>query len=125
MTGPAFRFLINDEMIVHVGIGINMYITLGVYKEYNEVLAERVNIERGSFAFGFGTDLALRYKLTKGLILNIGTVLTFDLANFIDIQASNPALDTQGWARNYFGFAARPYISIGANLYWENSRLVR
>ncbi|MDR2965801.1 MAG: hypothetical protein LBU88_08505 [Treponema sp.] len=118
VIGPAFRHYFNEKLILQYGAGFNFYMTAAEYSEYIPALAKTVLFERGDYTFGIGGDISLRFKITKYLILNIGSVFTFNFANYIEIYSTAPSLETQGWAKDYFQFSVRPYISIGANLYW-------
>jgi hypothetical protein len=100
--GLAFFFPINEQFIFQPSVGINSTMTEVTYFEYAPSIGADESITSWSVSLGIGSNIGIVYRITKSFALNLGSLFVFD---FIKTGIRN-------WAKNYFLFTARPYVSV-------------
>jgi len=113
IIGPGFRCNINDNLKLQFGIGFS-FMELGASYRHGTVSFSEL-----SFNFGIGGDIGIKYNITDIFFLNIGSIITFDFANYTSVSSS--FVNASDWAKDYSMFGLRPYICIGVNLYSGDS----
>ena len=98
--GQAFFLPINDKLIFQPNVGISGTITRIKYLDEKIITSE-------STSLGIGSNIGFVYILSGRLALNFGSSLSF---NYSPRGLGN-------WARHFFHFTARPYVSIALFTY--------
>lgn len=114
ILGPGFRYNFTDKLKLQCGIGFSVLGTAGDYRESIPGYGT-IGFSIVSYNLGIGCDMGIKYDITNVFYINIGSILTFDFASYTSFTSSFG--NTSEWAKDYFMFGLRPYISIGINLY--------
>jgi hypothetical protein len=115
IIGPGFRHSFNDKLKLLFGIGFSFMETGASYSKYYPDSNTTLRFSLLAFNLGVGSDIGLKFDITNILYINIGSVLTFDFANYTIVDSSFG--ESADWTKNYFAFGFRPYICIGFNFY--------
>ena len=100
IIGRAFFLPISEKLIFQPCVGLNATLTKVTY--INDKL-----ISSDSSSFGIGGNIGFVYIITGRFALNMGNFLSFDYS---------PS-GLGGWARHFFQFTTRPYVSIAVFTY--------
>ncbi|MDR0551035.1 MAG: hypothetical protein LBG72_03335 [Spirochaetaceae bacterium] len=115
IIGPGFRHSFNEKLKLLFGIGFSFMETAASYSKYIPDYDETRGFSLLAFNLGAGGDIGLKLDITNVLYISIGSILTFDFANYTFVDSSFG--ESAGWTKNYFAFGLRPYICIGFNFY--------
>ena len=102
ILGRAFFFPITEKFIFQPNAGFCGTITW--IKYFDEKL-----ITSNSSSLGLGGSVGFVYRLSERFALNMGSCLSFDYS----------LRGLGNWARNFFHFTARPYVSVAVFTYQD------
>ena len=108
IIGPGFRCNISDNFKLQFGIGFS-FMELAAFYSHGDVKFSGL-----SFNFGIGGDIGIKCDITDIFFINIGSIITFDFANYTFVSSS--FTNASDWTKDYSMFGLRPYICIGFNI---------
>lgn len=109
--GIGFRYNFTKEISFKWALGLNMLMSWLDYSVYIPTYGD-VSYETFRYDAGFGGDYGVKVNITKSVILNIGSIVTFDFFRYLFMDASNNK-SSKGRVENFYMFGIRPYISVG------------
>jgi len=115
LLGFGFGYSLNENLMLHFGIGPDMNMLFLHSIENNEKSGDYF------IGLGIGWDIGFKHKLAKYLTLDIGTTISYnfsayrEIRNNIDFHNNNYDLEKSGWVKGYSMIGIKPYITIGLN----------
>jgi len=116
LLGIGFGYDINKTLKLHFGVGPNMNMLFLHGKENTETMGDYF------IGLGLGGDIGLKIKLTKFLIIDAGTTLSYNFAaysekrRYTDFGRNKYEIEDSGWVNNYSMIGIKPYILFGFNV---------
>jgi len=112
--GPGFRYNLTEDFIIKGAVGVSLLMS---WLDYTGYIPTYGNVSYETFRCdqGIGGDIGFKGNITKTFFLNFGSIFTFDFLRLITMDTSFNK-KTTGWAKDFFMFGIRPYISVGFNI---------
>jgi len=111
IIGPGFRYNFSENFTLKWAAGFSLLMTWFGYDGYLWTYGD-VFYDVFSVNYGIGGDIGFKWNITKTFFINAGSIFTFDFLRYIIMDTSfNKKAD--GWEKDFFMLAVRPYITIG------------
>jgi hypothetical protein len=123
MIGPGFRLNLSNNFKLKFGVGFHYMMMVGAYTEYMPYYGGNIGFAIWGYTLGIGGDIGVKFDVTNGFYISIGSALSYDFANHTSIYSSFGIVS--GWAGGYSAISLRPYICLGINLWAEESGFLK
>jgi len=122
MMGVAFRLPVSKRLNIHAGLAPQFIAMFGSSTDESENPLSHSSM---SFDLGLGADAGIKFDITDVLFINAGIELSYSFANYSSKTSvrrdGSEWTNTEGWAKDYAQFGARPYFTLGWNYYWATT----
>jgi len=118
-TGIVFKADVTDDFKAYFGIGFDYLMTGVVYPGSGNVSYSKLTCD-----LGLGVDTGIKIDLTDRFFVRVGSTATCNFARYTELDTYHgrrKADGVSGWEQEFLMLSARPYISLGLNLFWAEN----